>query len=133
NRQRIAESLGFPFEQWTFAEQVHGSDVAVVTGKERGKGTKTRSDALEAKDAFITNETGICMAALFADCVPLFYYDPDSRAVGLAHAGWKGTVKQVAEAVVRAMRINFNSKPERLIAAIGPSIGRCCYEVGEEV
>lgn len=133
NRTRVADAIGMPLSGWVYGEQVHGSDVAFVTGADKGKGTAARFDALQSKDAFITNETGICLAAMFADCVPLYFYDPEHRVVALAHAGWKGTVLQIAGQTVRAMEERFGSSPERIAAAIGPSIGICCYEVDDTV
>jgi YfiH family protein len=73
------------------------------------------------------------MAALFADCVPLYFYDPVHNAAGLSHAGWKGSVKQIAQATVTKMKDLFGSKPKEMLAAIGPSIGVCCFEVDELV
>jgi YfiH family protein len=69
----------------------------------------------------------------FADCVPILLYDPLKRAVGIVHAGWEGTVKQIAAAAVRAMTANFGSRPADILAGIGPSIGPDHYEVGVDV
>lgn len=133
NRAAFADTLGVPIEAWTCAEQVHGNRVAVVTANDRGKGRLSREDAFQATDALITREAGVWLTAFFADCVPLYFFDPIQRAVGLAHAGWKGTVLRVAEETVKAMADSFGSRPDDLHAAIGPSIGSCCYEVDERV
>lgn len=133
NRKRLAEAVGLPLENWTYGEQVHGSDVQLVTASDKGRGTTSRDSAFAAKDAFITRQTDLCLAGLFADCVPILFYDPQQQAVGLAHAGWRGTVAQVAGKTVSAMSREFGTKPERLLAAIGPSIRSCCYEVDRTV
>jgi polyphenol oxidase len=133
NRESFAETLNIPFDAWTCAEQVHGSRVAVVTASDRGKGRMSREDAFQATDALITQEPGVWLTAFFADCVPLYFFDPVQRAVGLAHAGWKGTVLLIAEETVNAMAAAFGSQPSDLRAAVGPSIGACCYEVDEAV
>ncbi|WP_127579647.1 peptidoglycan editing factor PgeF [Paenibacillus koleovorans] len=133
NRAAFADTLGIPVEAWTCAEQVHGNRVALVTAQQRGRGRLTREDALQATDALITQEPGIWLTAFFADCVPLYFFDPEHKAVGLAHAGWKGTVLQIAEETVEAMTSAFGSRPERMLAAVGPSIGACCYEVDDAV
>lgn len=133
NRKALAQTVGIPFEQWTYGEQVHGCDVQLVTGEAAGRGTLTRESAFQEKDAFITREPGVCLAGLFADCVPLYFFDPVHRAVGLAHAGWKGTVLKVAVTTVEAMGAAFGTEPGKMLAAIGPSIGVCCYEVDETV
>lgn len=133
NRQRIAKCLGWPFEAWTCAEQVHGDRVWRVTAADRGKGRWRREDAVAEADALITDVPGVLLVMYYADCVPLYFYDPDTPAIGLAHAGWKGTALDIAGKTVRAMAEAFGSRPERMYAAIGPSIGPCCYEVDEPV
>jgi hypothetical protein len=133
NRRRIADAAGFEFAAWTIAEQVHGDQVAVVGAAERGRGRLAMGDALPGFDAMVTDESGICLAACFADCVPLFFLDVERRAIGIAHAGWKGTAMRIAERTIEAMQRRYGSRPEALLAAIGPSIGGCCYEVDERV
>ncbi|TXK72408.1 peptidoglycan editing factor PgeF [Paenibacillus sp. N3.4] len=133
NRELIAETIGHSFDSFTYAEQVHGKEVIVVSELEKGMGRTSRESAIQAKDAFITNEKGIVLCALFADCVPLFFYDPVKQVVGLAHAGWKGTVLNISMATISSMTHTFGSRPEDIRAAIGPSIGVCCYEVDEVV
>lgn len=133
NRKIIAEAIGIPLTHWTFAEQVHGDRVAIVTAADAGKGTLLRDTAIEASDAFITKENGLCLAAMYADCVPIYFYDPVNGAIGLAHAGWKGTVMRIAEKTVQAMTASFGSQVDQLWTVIGPSIGACCYEVDEHV
>jgi YfiH family protein len=84
-------------------------------------------------DAVITRKRGVTLAMSSADCTPLMLYDPLQQVIGIAHAGWRGTARGIAAAVVDAMRERFGCQPEHLYAGIGPSIGPCCYEVGEEV
>ncbi|EFM12834.1 protein of unknown function DUF152 [Paenibacillus curdlanolyticus YK9] len=129
NRQRLAESLGWPFEAFTCAEQVHGDHVHVVTAADAGRGRDSRASALQDTDALITNERGVLLASFYADCVPLYFWDPVHGAIGLAHAGWKGTAAEIAARTVEAMHAEFDSEPAQIRCAIGPSIGSCCYEV----
>lgn len=133
NRQLLAKTINMPFDALTFGEQVHGSKVAVVTDEDRGKGRLSRKEAIQDKDAFITNESNLVLCALYADCVPLFFFDPVKKAMGIAHAGWKGTALNIASATVKAMNEQFGTKPEDLLGAVGPSIGACCYEVNDAV
>ncbi|MCY9510067.1 peptidoglycan editing factor PgeF [Paenibacillus larvae] len=133
NRQLLAKTINMPFDALTFGEQVHGSKVAVVTAEDRGKGRLSRKEAIQDKDAFITNESNLVLCALYADCVPLFFFDPVKKAMGIAHAGWKGTALNIASATVKAMNEQFGTKPEDLLGAVGPSIGACCYEVNDAV
>lgn len=129
NRRLVADAVGLPLNSWTYGEQIHGDSVAVVTSADKGRGTVTREDEIRATDAFITREENLCLAALFADCVPLYFYDPATGACGLAHGGWKGTAGEIARKTVQAMEREFGVRPDNLLAAIGPSIGSCCYEV----
>lgn len=133
NRSLLSQAVGFSLEAWTCAEQVHGTRVAVVTAKDKGRGNVQLDSAIAQSDALITNSPGILLTSFYADCVPLYVYDPVHQAVALAHAGWKGTAGKIAGATVKAMQDAYGSRPEQLLAAIGPSIGACCYEVSEEV
>ncbi len=84
-------------------------------------------------DAIITRQRGVALALSSADCVPVMYYDPVQKIIGMAHAGWRGTARGIAAATVEAMSEQFGSQPRDIYAGIGPSIGPCCYEVSEEV
>ena len=84
-------------------------------------------------DGLITNEPGVTLATFYADCVPLYFYDPIHKAIGLSHSGWRGTVGNIAKATVEAMQKTYHTDPADLIAAIGPSICQDCYEVSEDV
>ena len=97
--------------------QVHGSRVAVVD-----RPGMTREE-LEGYDAFVTNLPGVAIGVRTADCVPVLLYDPVERVVAAVHAGWKGTVLHVSKGALEAMGQEFGSRPENLLAVIGPSIG----------
>jgi YfiH family protein len=84
-------------------------------------------------DAIITNRPGVTLMMRFADCVPVMIYDPQHRAAGVAHAGWLGTVRGIVAELVRRMQSEYQSRPENLLAGIGPSIGPDHYPVGEDV
>lgn len=129
NRKRLTAEIGWPFEAWTCAEQVHGNRVMQVTALERGNGREELEDAIKGCDAIMTNVPGVLLASFYADCVPLYFYAPETGAVALAHAGWRGSVEKIAEETVQAMERAYGVKPEELLTAIGPSIGSCCYEV----
>ncbi|MBW7473638.1 peptidoglycan editing factor PgeF [Paenibacillus oenotherae] len=133
NRQLVAEALEWPFEAWTCAEQVHGSHVHKVTIDDRGRGRSSRDTAIADTDALITGEKDVLLASFYADCVPLYYYDPVREVIALAHAGWKGTVLEIARETAGAMQREFGCRAEDIRAAIGPSIGGCCYEVDSVV
>ena len=84
-------------------------------------------------DGLITNEPGVTLATFYADCVPLYFYDPTHKAIGLSHSGWRGTVGRMGQATVEAMERSFGSQPKDLLCAIGPSICQDCYEVSRDV
>ena len=107
--------------------QVHGSRVAIV---ERPGMTR---EELEGYDAFVTRLPGVAIGVRTADCVPVLLYDPVERVVAAVHAGWKGTVLHISEGALEAMGQEFGSRPENLLATIGPSIGPDSFQVGEEV
>ena len=86
-----------------------------------------------AGDGMVTNRPGVVLGIQTADCLPVLIADPVNKAVGAFHAGWRGTVARIVEKGVGAMHMHFGSDPARLVAAIGPGIGGCCYSVGEEV
>ncbi len=126
NRLRSFVALGCDPQSLFDVWQVHSATV-VVADRPRGQAPHQQADAI------ITASPGVTLFMRFADCVPILFFDPHCPAIGLAHAGWKGTLKGVARQVVRAMGQHFGSRPESLRAAIGPAICAQCYPVGEEV
>ncbi|AIQ70432.1 peptidoglycan editing factor PgeF [Paenibacillus graminis] len=133
NRTLLAESLGFTLQDWTCGEQTHGKDIAEVKAEDRGRGSLDRASAFQATDGLLTSVPGVLLTSFYADCVPLYFYDPQKKVVGLAHAGWKGTVAEIAAAMVARMETVYGSRPQNILAGIGPSIGGCCYEVDDHV
>ena len=107
------------------AEQVHGGSVAVV-------GSRREWSPIQGADALVTDVPGVALLIRTADCLPVFFADPARRAVGLAHAGWRGLAAGLPVRVVAAMRRAYRTPPGELAVAIGPAIRACCYEVGRE-
>ncbi|MFC2950187.1 peptidoglycan editing factor PgeF [Virgibacillus sediminis] len=132
NRQKLAKHVGIPMENWVVGEQVHHTNIKRVTEQDKGKGSFTLETAVPDTDGLITNEKGILCGAVFADCVPLFFFDPVTGFIGIAHAGWKGTVQRMAEKMVDKFR-SLGTEPSNLLAVVGPSISRENYEVDERV
>lgn len=126
NLNRVHLALGMDRRATVDAAQGQADRVAVITDRERG----TR---IQGVDGLVTNQRGIPLMLRFADCVPILLYDPVHHAIGVAHAGWRGTVAKVLTNTVRTMQTNFDTQPADLIACIGPSIGPCCYEIGADV
>lgn len=132
NYRRICRVLSVKPEDIVASVQTHTTNIRHVTGADRGKGVVYPQDDRDI-DGLITDEPGVVLACFYADCVPLYFVDPVKRAIGLAHSGWRGTVGRMGECMVRKMQETFGSNPRDLIAAVGPSICRECYEVSEDV
>lgn len=132
NYRLLTKSMGIKPEQLIFTDQVHGTRLRIAGRADCGKGIFCERD-YKGIDGHATNEPGAALLVFGADCVPLFFYDPATRAIATAHAGWRGTVGRIAGGMVSFMQEKFGSLPENLRVVIGPSIGSECYEVGEEV
>lgn len=126
NLMRLHAALGLDPAATVDASQAQANSVARVTATERGT-------TIRMVDGLITNVRGIPLMLRFADCVPILLYDPLHQAIALAHAGWRGSVQKVVTNTVNAMCEAFDTSPRDLVACIGPSIGPCCYEVGQDV
>lgn len=133
NRRELGRSAGFELERLVVGNQVHGADITVVAAKDAGRGAYNNESRLPDTDALVTNETDICLMVLTADCVPVLLYDRELRAIAAVHAGWKGTAADIVGKTVNLLRERYGSDPRHILAGIGPSIGKCCFEVGEEV
>ena len=132
NYRRMAAALGVDRERMVLTWQTHTTNVRRVTEEDEGKGVIRERDYRDV-DGLITDIPGITLVTFFADCVPLYFLDPVHKAIGLSHSGWRGTVKRMGQVTVDAMKEAFGTRPEDIIACIGPSICGDCYEVGEEV
>nr|MBN1228499.1 peptidoglycan editing factor PgeF [Anaerolineae bacterium] len=126
NQQIMSGFFGVDSDSVCTTWQVHGSHVICAH-------RKAPDDNLPRADGIITNEPHLPLVMRFADCIPLVLYDPVQHVIGLAHAGWRGTVAGIGQATVRKMSKAYGVRPRDIIAGIGPGIGPCCYEVGPEV
>ncbi|MGC2402187.1 MAG: peptidoglycan editing factor PgeF [Acidobacteriaceae bacterium] len=125
-----AAAEGQEFSGVVTLRQIHSSlilRVSVADVRESGVPAVLKGDGL------MTGEPGVLLGIQTADCIPILVADTKNRAVAAFHAGWRGTVARIVENGVGRMRLEFGSRPEHLIASIGPGIGQCCYAVGEEV
>lgn len=127
NREKVNESTGLLLRP--IAWQVHGGDVLSI----RHGDPIPIEPKLPNADAILTDRPGFSMAMFFADCVPVFLWDPAERIAGLAHAGWRSTLQDIVGNSLRTMQNEFDCKVENIRAAVGPSIGPCCFEVGRDV
>jgi polyphenol oxidase len=127
NRSRAFISMGRQVDSLYDVWQVHSADI-VVTEKPR----PLDADHIKA-DAIITTNPNVTLFMRFADCVPILMYEPKKKIIATVHAGWQGTVKNIVEKTVQYLAEKFDVDPSLIVAGIGPSIGPCHYQVGEEV
>lgn len=132
NYKIVCDALNIPVENLVLSDQVHSDRIRIVRSEDRGKGVLLNSD-IQGIDALVTNERNIALVTLYADCVPIFILDPNKKVIALAHAGWKGTVLKIGSKVIKTMIEEFSTDPQDCVVAIGPSIGKCCYEVDQVV
>lgn len=128
NQQLLADEIHFERNQWVFPIQTHGNKVVEVTHEDAGKNIDALTQELYGIDGLYTFEKNLLLTMCFADCVPVYFYTKKQDFVGLAHAGWRGTVGMVTQPIIEAY-----DKPEELHCVIGPSICSDCYEVNEDV
>jgi polyphenol oxidase len=132
-RRAWGEAIGVDASSAVAARQVHGRAVAAVTMADRGRGAAVLGTGIPATDALLTDVPGLPLLMCFADCTPILFHDPVRGVVGIAHAGWRGTVADIAGATVQTMLSRYGSNPRNLLVGIGPAIGRCCYVVDAPV
>lgn len=132
NHRRFAKAVGYNSERLVFSDQVHDVKIHMVKEEDAGKGIIKESDIINI-DGLVTNVKNIPLITFYADCVPLFFYDNINKVVGLAHSGWKGTVGNIANEMIKTMKNEYACMPENIVVAIGPSICMDCYEISEDV
>ncbi len=131
----LAAIGGDPETQLTSITSGYQQHTAIVTvvGAEMYGAERTWRNSLPVTDGLVTDLSGLPLMTGHADCPPILFYDPRKRVIGAAHSGWRGTVSKIAQEMVRTMQASFGSNPQDIIVGIGPSIGGCCYTVGEPV
>jgi len=133
NRIALLKALGRRLQAPVVGEQVHGTTTQLVGELHAGTRWEQNEKPLAATDALVTGSRRLPLVTLVADCVPIALVDPVRQVGGVVHAGWRGLSGGIIESALDALRSTWGSQPSDLIAWIGPSIGACCYEVGEEV
>lgn len=135
NRRRFLKLFAGDWAPWALAGcwQVHGSDVRLVKTEADAKPAEdARGDTIYC-DAIVSNARGVLAGVKTADCVPILIGDPVTAAFAAVHAGWRGTLAEVAMKALERMDVEYKTKPENVYVAIGPAAGVCCYEVGKDV
>lgn len=132
NYRRLGSTVGFDWERAVLSYQTHTTNIKQVIAEDAGKGTVRERDYTDI-DGLITDQPGIALVTFYADCVPLYFADRKNHVIGLSHSGWRGTVNQMGKKTLQAMQEAYGTKPEDVIAVVGPSICGDCFEVGPEV
>ena len=123
NRRRFFHAMSIPLRSAAIPRQVHGNRIVRIT----------EPGTYPATDGLMTDVPGIGLVVQVADCLPVYLYDPVRKVVGLVHAGWRGTKSKIVSKAVEEMSRLYNTKAHDLHVFFGPSIGPCCYEVGNDV
>ncbi len=132
NRKIFLNQLEVDYKNLVCAKQVHKEGVVRLAAKDKGGGSVNFKDTLPNCDGMITNQKDLPLAVLTADCLSIFLYDIKNSAIGILHAGWRGTYKNIVKSALSLMNKSFKTEPRNLIVALGPAIRSCCYEVGSE-
>ena len=131
NYRRFCAAIGADVNAAVLSKQVHETTVRICTADDAGKGLF--SDRDYTADALVTNVPSLPLTVFSADCGIILLYDPLHRAIGAVHAGWRGCAAGIVEKAVQTMAETYGSRPEELLAAIGPCIGQCCFETDRDV
>lgn len=133
NRKRYCRALGIDEAMLINCSQVHGTHIEIVSEEDRGRGAFSLDTAIPDTDGLITASPKVPLTMNYADCTPLFFYDPVKKVCALSHGGWRGTAGDIAGKTVSLMAEKYHSRREDILGAIGPAIGLHDFEVGEEV
>ncbi len=132
NYKSVCSLIGADYKRAVLSKQTHTSNIRIVTEDDAGKGLFLPSDIYDT-DGLVTNVKNLPIVIFYADCVPILLYSKDGGCVACVHAGWRGTVLEIAAKAVEIMSNDFGANPGEILAAIGPSIGKCHFETGIEV
>ncbi|GEM00698.1 conserved hypothetical protein [Halolactibacillus halophilus] len=132
NRTRVLNEMNQSLDRAVFAEQVHGHKVKIIESSDAGRGAYRLSNHIPGVDGLITTSSDIVLAQFYADCVPLYFFDPIHHIVGIAHAGWRGTAKGIAKTMLDAF-LSVGADLNHIHVVIGPAIAQANYQVNGDV
>lgn len=131
NHEIFCRALGFDMNKIVRRKQVHGNKIDIISEKDVSD-KEFKTEILEEADGLITNVPGIILSTRHADCLPIFMIDPVLKVVGLAHSGWRGTVAKISKSLLDVFINRYGSELKNIVCALGPGIGKCCFEVKED-
>ncbi len=132
NYKLFASAIDVSYEKMVLSDQWHHTTILNVKKEHQGMGIVKERNFSDV-DGLITNVKDIPLVTFYADCVPIYFYDPIKNVIGMAHSGWRGTVAGISKVMIEKFCIDYDSDAGNIIVAIGPSICKSCYEVGKEV
>lgn len=134
NREQLSRMIGAPLHTWICAEQIHGDKIVKVSNADRGKGSTQMDTAIKGVDGLYTRDPNTFLFSAYADCVPLYFFAEAAESlIGVAHAGWRGTVANIGGKMIKKWISDENIPVDDIKVCIGPSIGKCCYVVDDYV
>ncbi len=132
NYMILADTIGISVGQFVRTQQTHTSNIRIVTAEDKGKGITRERDYTDI-DGLVTSERGIAIVTTHADCNAVFFFDPVKQVIGLAHSGWRGTLRGISSEMVKIMRSEYGCDPGDIIAGTGPALCQDCFEVDRDV
>jgi len=133
NRQQVADKVGIPLKQWVFAQQLHTTNIHKVSSRDLGAGINNFDSGIYQTDGLYTRSPNVVLATFYADCTPLYFYAPRHNLIGVAHAGWRGTVDGIMLRMLQTLKNVEGIDSAEILVAIGPAIGRDAYKVDDKV
>ncbi len=128
NYEIFCDAFDFDMNKIVRTKQVHENEIEIISEKDV-IGKKFKEEVLKTADGMVTNVPGVILSTRHADCLAIFMIDPVLKVVGLAHAGWRGTVAKIAKSLLDTFVNHYGSNPKNIVCALGPGIGQCCFEV----
>lgn len=132
NFKIMASVLGMDYRRMVLSRQVHETNIIQVHEDHLGNGI-LYENRFDSADGLVTNLREVPLAVFYADCVPVLFLDPQTKVIGAVHSGWRGTADRISGKMVQIMKDQYGCDPKHILCAIGPSIGKCCYEVSDDV
>ncbi len=132
NYDILSNELGVPLSDMVLSHQVHDNKILKVKKEHSGMGI-VRERSYESIDGLVTQETGLMLVTYYADCVPIYFFDPVKKVIGLSHSGWRGTLLNIGGETLRVMKESYDCFPEDIFISYGPHIKTCCFEVDDDV
>ncbi|MCH4188480.1 MAG: peptidoglycan editing factor PgeF [Megasphaera sp.] len=133
NRKKFLTTLHIDATQLISCNQIHGINIVPVGKEMCGRGSDDKKEAIEACDGIMTNEAGVPISMNFGDCTPILFFDPVHQVIAICHGGWRGTAQNIVAVTLQKMHSAYGTNVADVRAAIGPAIGKCCFEVGQDV